>query len=286
MKICFPLYDGVGGVLLRNGYVNFLSKNNDEIILITFEYHKSIVNYMFKHLKNIKFEYIPYMYSPEEEEIKKESDNDDIISIYLDKYKRIYPDFIFREEDWGKNCKEYFPKVWIDIPTKINWFEIYKNEQQEDKLYNDIVSKYGSKYILYQDCKKEEEFNKIMSKTKTIDNKIYHYNDSHKQLNASAFKEFRKDLTIHEKYINNNKDISYINLHNISKHLTDTSKLLENSLELHLVPGPYPLFIKFMIDKNKNFLKNTKIYIHEYVRPYYVFKKFMMSDRFIILKKK
>jgi hypothetical protein len=282
MKICFSLYDGVGGVILRNGYVNFLSKNNEKILLIVFEHHKTMVNYMFKHLSNISYEYIPFIDSPEEEYIKNKHGKD-IISIYIDKYKKMYPEFIFRQEDWGNNTKEYHSKIWVDIPKKINYFEIYRNDSQEDKLYQDIIKKNGKKYILYQDCKKEEEFNKIMSKTKTINNKNVHYND--KLFRTSHFKEFRKDLTINYKYISNDKDISYINLHNISKNLIDTSKLLENSLELHLVPGPYPLFIKFMIDKDKTFLKNTKIYIHKYVRPHYVFKQFMNSDRFILLKK-
>ena len=31
MKISLPLYDGWGGVILRNGYVNYLSKNNEII---------------------------------------------------------------------------------------------------------------------------------------------------------------------------------------------------------------------------------------------------------------
>lgn len=277
MKVIYLLLDGIGGIILRNGYVNYLSKNSKQILLIVYEYHKKLINYMFNHLDNLEFIYVPFSDSPEEIELKNKHKDKDLYDVYNEYYKLLYPDFEYMNLEWYGN-------FFRDIKPLSYKFNFYRNSEIENNFYNKIVNKYGKKYILYQNCLKEDEFNKLMSKTLIIDNKEYDYKDAF--FAKSHFQEWRKDLSVNPIYLNK-KDYNYINLHNLSENMLDTYKLLEYSEEIHLVPGPYPLLIKFLIDIDENFLKNKKIFIHRYSRPYYAFIKIILEcNRFIIIDKK
>ena len=72
MGIAYQLLDGYGGVILRLGFVNYLSKNYKNVLIIMYKYHENTVTYMLKHLTrwtfkmsplfNIYYIYIIYIY--------------------------------------------------------------------------------------------------------------------------------------------------------------------------------------------------------------------------------
>ena len=279
MKVIFCLLDGIGGIILRNGYLNHLSKNSEKILLIVYDYHKNLIRYMFKHLENLEFFYVPFCDSPEEIELRNKHEDKHIIEIYNEYYKSIYPDYEYMNIEWYST---FFRDTHPIKPLSLK-FNFYRNDEIENNFYNKIVSEYGEKYILYQNCLKEDEFNKLMSKKLIIDNKEYDYKDA--IFLRSHFQEWRKNISVNPIYLNK-ENFRYINLHNLSENMLDACKLLEYSAEIHLVPGPYPLLIKFLIDIDNNFLKNKKIFLHRYARPNYAFiKNILECKRFTIIDK-
>ena len=167
MKVIFCLLDGIGGIILRNGYLNHLSKNSEKILLIVYDYHKNLIRYMFKHLENLEFFYVPFCDSPEEIELRNKHEDKHIIEIYNEYYKSIYPDYEYMNIEWYST---FFRDTHPIKPLSLK-FNFYRNDEIENNFYNKIVSEYGEKYILYQNCLKEDEFNKLMSKKLIIDNK-------------------------------------------------------------------------------------------------------------------
>jgi hypothetical protein len=273
-KLCYILCDGYGGILLRNGYVNHLSKNNQQVLLIIYEYHKDTINYMFKHLNNIIYEYVCFEFSKEENEIKKTLKKDEnMLGYWINHFQNKYKDFTFIPENW------YYTAL-NEIRSKFSDFKVYRNIDNEDIIYNNYIKNASAEYILYQNCQKNKEFSSIMHSSAFVNGKELSYND--KYFSKSSFKEYRRDLVIDSKYLDNS--LKCINLHNLSKNMIDTYKLLNNSKELHLVPGPYALLVRFLIDIDKDFLKNTKIYFHKYIRPYYPFMKDILNCKKLIIK--
>ena len=225
---------------------------------------------MLKHLKNIKYEFICWQYSEEEEEIKKNLPENMNMFQYWDNYfKKIYPNYKFIEYEHYR----YFYYL-----RKIHHFEVYRNENDENLFYNRIIND-KKEYVLYEKCDKEKEFNKLMV-TKLNNN---HYSDP--LFTKSPFKDHRINREIHDIYLDNNK--FNINLHNLSNNMIETYKLLDNSEEIHLVPGPYALLITLLLKKNKNFLNNTKVFLHKYVRNrYWCMDTLLKCKKFILIDKK
>ena len=270
MSVSYQLLDGYGGVILRLGYVNYLSKNYSNVLLISYKYHEDTLCYLLKHLKNIKYEFVCWQYSEEEEIIKKNLPKNKTIYQYWDEYfKKKYPSYEFISQ-------EHYKK-W-DYLIKINYFDVYRNKDNENLFYNSII-KDKKEYVLYEKCDKEKEFNKLM--VSNFENK--HYNDN--SFRKSPFQDHRINRDVHDIYLNNEN--FNINLHNLSKNMIDTYELLNNAKEIHVVPGPYALLISLLLKKNNNFLKNTKLYLHLYTRPYYwCNEQLFKCNKFIIIDKR
>lgn len=270
MGIAYQLLDGYGGVILRLGFVNYLSKNYKNVLIIMYKYHENTVTYMLKHLKNIKYEFVCWQYSEEEEKIKKNLPENMTIHQYWDEYfKKKYPKYNFTNQ-------EHYKK-W-DFLNKLDHFNIYRNENDENLFFNNII-KENKEYILYEKCDKNKEFNKLM--VDKSNNK--HYNDL--SWSKDPFQDHRTNRDVHDIYLNSKK--FYINLHNLSKNMIETYKLLDNAKEIHLVPGPYALLITLLLKKNKNFLKNTKVFLHQYTRMHYWCNNILLEcNKFIKINKK
>ncbi len=83
----------------------------------------------------------------------------------------------------------------IDLDVKINYLEFTRDVELENKTYNDFVTQYGSKYVLYHDNKK---------------------NDS--------------DISF-----NTLDDVVYVNVNGITDNIFSMIKVLMNAREIHVV---------------------------------------------------
>ena len=269
MSVAYQLLDGYGGVILRIGFVNYLSKHSKNVLLICYKYHENTIKYMLNHLNNVKYEFVCWQFSEEEEKIKKNLSDNKTIHQYWDEYfKKKYPEYEFISQ------KHY--KKW-DFLRKIHHFDVYRNKDNEDLFYKKIIKKNSNDYILYEKCDKKKEFDKLMVNK----HNEKHYND--KSFDNNPFQDHRINRDVHDIYLR--KKNFNINLHNLSKNMIETYKLLNNAKKIHLVPGPYALLISLLLKKNNSFLKNTKVYLHLYSRPLYWCRDILLKcDKFNIIR--
>ena len=137
----------------------------------------------------------------------------------------------YRNDTYDNNFfkyKCYFVKKFYipyNIPyiTRINNFIFTRNLELENQKYNDFVNTHGDKYILiHQD---------------------------------------RPRNILIEQFIDNNNNYKIIDLNNTTEIFFDMIKILENSIEIHLIDSVWGAFI-YLLDAKYNLFKNKNIYLY------------------------
>jgi hypothetical protein len=115
----------------------------------------------------------------------------------------------------GGFVKCFYELYDIPLKVKIDYFNLKRDEDIEEKIYNNFIEKYGKKYILNHEIDFSSE----------------------------------------------NKDISCVNLNEISEIFFDYIKVLENSIEFHLLDSSWGALI-YILDCKYGLFKDKKIYLY------------------------
>lgn len=226
--------------------INYYYNIYDIIYLIMRENSKELINFYIKDLKKVNIIFIEY-----EKLHLYASNNINIFDLLLkdfDIFKNIKKDDIdflgigdsdkYRNDKFKNNFSnrggDFLNKFYncynININERIEKFNFNRNISLEKNSYNNFIKLYGLRYILY-----------------------------HKNIKSNV-----------GKYIINNKDptIKLINLDNLTNIFFDYIKIIENSIEIHLIDSSWGIFI-YLLDAKYKLFSNIKIYV--YCERYYNF---------------
>jgi hypothetical protein len=228
-----------------------------------------------------------------------------LINYYSSKYELIY--FIVRDD-----AKEF---VNFYIRNLINVKPIYCNKEKVfdsvniKKYLKDVHNLEKGKFLFHgcHDIYRKDEYHQAFNKS---NNKYYFVESFYVLYNIPYsvridYFNFERDLLIEEETYNNfinkygekyilhheihdktnnliDKTIPYINLNGITQTFFDFIKIIENSIELHLIDSVWAALI-YMIDAKYKLFSNKKIYV--YCRRYYyeMFLKPITLNNWILL---
>lgn len=141
----------------------------------------------------------------------------------LDNYRNDTYDNIFYKYKCYFVKKFYIP---YNIPyiTRINNFIFNRNLELENQKYNDFVNTHGDKFILIH-------------------------------------QDRPRNILIEQFIDNNNNNYKIINLNNTTEIFFDMIKILEKSIEIHLIDSVWGAFI-YLLDAKYNLFKNKNIYLY------------------------
>lgn len=221
--------------------INYYSKSYNKIYLIMRSDAKNMIDYYVNGLQNIKLVYLSKSYLDEKDSngktkntpklidnVKKLYDvSSDVNLLYhgghrnhrIDKYKD-------SKNKSSLFCENFYVNFDIPYINRIQYFNIIRDHDLENKMYNDFVNKNGKEYILYH---------------KVIEN----------------YDKTKKIVMLSE---STDKFFDYI-------------KILENSIEIHLLDSiwgaiVYHLDAKYKLFKDKNiFLYAKRGYHHMFNKP-------------------
>lgn len=207
------------------GLINYYCNKYDKIYLIMREDGKELIDFYSKNINNLQILYE-----------EKQNIDENGIQFVINKYRHEYIDLqnfdflangghdIVRKDSYQNkfrlidNCfvKGFYESYDIPYIERINSFNILRNYDLEEEIYNTFIKKNGNEYILYHEI---------------ID--VY---DTNKKI---------------------------INLNQISHIYFDYIKVLENSIEIHLLDSSWGALCYLLDAKYKLFQnKNTAIYLY------------------------
>ncbi len=125
----------------------------------------------------------------------------------------------------------------IDYMNRINCFNVNRDYQLENNVYNNFVKQYGTNYILYHEVLETEK----------------------------------------------KPNINYINLNKISSVFFDFIKVLENSIEFHVIDSVWADLI-YLLDCKYKLFQNKKIYLYAKRNYESMFTEPILLDNWIIIK--
>jgi hypothetical protein len=138
------------------GLINYNCEIYDTIYLIIRDDSKELIDYYTKSIKNIKLVYLKKinLNNPKDNlvnDVKKLYNiNDDINLLYYGGHDR------FRNDKYNKAkakskffCESFYVNYDIPYIYRINYFNLTRDNDIENKIYDDFVKKYGNEYILY-----------------------------------------------------------------------------------------------------------------------------------------
>lgn len=138
------------------GLINYNCEIYNTIYLIIRDDSKGFIDYYTKSIKNIKLVYLKKtnLNNPKDNlinDVKKLYNIDNNINLLYygghdifrkDKYKLSKPKGTYF-------CENFYVNYDIPYINRINYFNITRNHDIENKIYNDFIKKFGKEYILY-----------------------------------------------------------------------------------------------------------------------------------------
>jgi hypothetical protein len=255
--LCIP--QGWTDIFNCLGLINFYSKKYIKLYLVIRDDSKELINFYIKNLNNIELIFIN-----NKKFIKGRYGNDWLIYKFIKKYYSInnceqifigFVDYDNTRYDFNINLlKSIFTNFEINLPKC--YYETY-NIPYSVRINN---------FIFYRDYKLENlKYNNFIKENgyKYI---LYHSNNNNID------------------FIINKKNIKYINLNKKSNIFFDYIKILENSIEFHLIDSSWALFI-YLLDAKYGLFKKKKIYLYAR-RNYSCFFKEPLLDNWIFIKEK
>jgi hypothetical protein len=224
----------IGTILFHQGWtdiinclplINLFSLQYDKINLIIRKDSKSIIDFYVSQFNNVEIIYTE----------KYELDNN--LHLIVPQYEDTELLFFgvhdaYRKNNYinsfrGTNGEDFFVKKFytcygIDYINRINSFDIVRNFNLEDKIYEDFKLKNGEDYVLYHEDTNRDIF-----------------------LNKENF----------------NKNYNSIDLNGISDVFFDYIKVLENAKEIHLFDSVWASVI-YLLDSKYGLFKHIPIYVN------------------------
>jgi hypothetical protein len=222
----------LGDNIIANGGINYYSKLYNTIILVCKKGYYNQISCMYKHLNNIIFYIIPDRYSNQ----------------YINYYIPINNNTLYLFNEYNVkyinavNIKEYNfidfvsrQSHGIKLSTDIlyNNFKVFRNYENENRLYNKLVNIIGYKYVIIIDDVKRS----------MIINDNYLKNIKYPILNLSR------------NSINKNKKLESIK----SEYIFDYIKILENATEIISIDTCFPWIIDMLNLNVKTSIYNTRL---------------------------
>jgi hypothetical protein len=221
----------LGDNITINGGINYYSKLYNTIIFVCKKSYYNQISYMYKHLDNIIFYIIPDRYP----------------NYYINYYIPINNNTLYLFNEY--NVK-YINMINIDNPnidyisrqscgiklsTDIlyNYFKLYRNYENENRLYNELINIIGYKYVIVIDDIKRS----------MIINNNYLKNIKYPIFNLSKNSK------------NKNKKLESIK----SEYIFDYIKILENAIEIISIDTCFPWLIDMLNLNVKTSIYNTRI---------------------------
>ena len=244
MKDCciIMFHQGWTDIILCIGIVFYNLKYYNKIILLMREDAKDMINFIFRFNNNIKIIYIN----------KNNLDNPNIRKYYIDNIIKINNNKISNDDillygeiskcHYGKHSnyksikcnpgdKYYFYNTYnIDSIESIKSFNIIRDYDLENNKYEEIIRKYGKKYVI-------------------------------------VFNDYKRNLCINPDYIIN-KNLPTVNLCKSSTICFDMLRVLHESSEIHILSTFWSLII-YQLQKKYNLFKDIPIFFHSRIRNNY-----------------
>ena len=232
------IHQGFGDLFNLIGLINYYSIDFDKIVLFALnESRLKVLESIYENNKNIKV-CIPNfeknviskntcfncMMSPSlnncrrNNSIKCKTVNYDNLNVILTGSFKNYKEWeIFKLKEFSF-AHAFYSYNKINFDARFEYFHIFNNKQEEQRVYDKFIKIHGKDYILIHE-----------------DN--------------------QRNILIGKKFNN------CVNLNKISKTFFDTIKVLENTLEIHLIDSIWACFI-FLLDKKFFLFKDKPIFVY------------------------
>ena len=205
--------------------INYYQKEYDSINFIVREDAQPIIDYYILQFTNV----VPCYY--------KKFDLDNHLGEIYQKYKETDILFFGIHDSLRKNefvnsflstkpesffVEKFYTVYGIDYINRINSFELKRNTELEQNLFESFLDKHGNDYILYHE-------------------------------------DVERDIKINKPEVNSN--LKWIDLDKMSYTFFDYIKVLENAKEIHLIDSVWAAII-YLLDAKYNLFKNIPIKVH------------------------
>ncbi len=209
--------------------INYYLEKYEEIILITRQDSKPIIDFYVKNIDKIVLLYV--------NKHSLDTENFDVIlssnGINYNEYDLLFIGWwdMYRNDIYKENfntfvyskgidfCESFYSAYDIPYITRVEKFSIERDYSLEQEKYNNFIEKYGKKYIL------------------------------------------NHEIPLEQSLCKNEENISYINLNGMSDIFFDCIAILENAEEFHLLDSVWGAII-YHLDAKYGLFKNKKIYLY------------------------
>lgn len=205
--------------------INFHEKKYEKINLIVREDSKPIIDFYISQFENVFPIYIDkFRLDNQLHLIVPNFKDTDILFFGLhDGYRnKSYVNQFLNSKPNTFFVEKFYTCYDIDYINRVESFEIKRDFNNENKMYDEFVSKHGTNYILYH-----EDFGRNII------------------LNKSEF----------------NKNYKSVNLDKISYVFFDFIKILENAKEIHLIDSVWSAIV-YLLDSKYKLFKNIPIKVN------------------------
>src|SRR3972149_4916392 len=231
MKNILIHHQGWGDLLTCHGLVRYNCNKYTQIVLLIRDDAKELCNYMYKDIienGNLIMDYVPksVLDNNIKNYINNKYDTNINLLIHGMAFDYLDPKKVIKNNRHMSFGHQFYENYGINSINRINCFEIIRDKNLEDNLYNKVINDIGKEYIVI-----------------------------HEDIN--------RNIIINKQYINNNMPL--YNLDGQSNKLFDMIKIIENAKEIHLIESTYSIMI-YLLQQKYNLFSNIPIKMHSYTR--------------------
>jgi hypothetical protein len=205
--------------------VNFFSKSFEKINLIIRDDSKPIIDYYLSQFSNVEgCYYNKFELDNRLGEIAQKYNETEILFFGVhDAFRKTeYVNLFLNSKPNDFFVKKFYTVYDIDYSNRITSFELKRDTQLEEKLYNNFISTHGSDYVLYHE---DVERDIVLDKT------------------------------------NFNSNYKWVDLDKTTYTFFDYIKILENSKEIHLIDSVWAAII-YLLDSKYGLFKHIPIRVN------------------------
>ena len=205
--------------------INFFSKKFDKINFIVRDDSKPIIDYYLSQFSNVESCYYnKFDLDNRLGEITQKYNDTEILYFgihdafrkneYVNSFLNSQPDVFF--------VKKFYTVYNIDYSNRVSSFELTRNIELEENLYNNFITTSGNDYLLYHE-------------------------------------DVSRDIILDK--TNFNPNCKWVDLDKTTYTFFDYIKILENSKEIHLIDSVWAAII-YLLDSKYRLFKNIPIRVH------------------------
>jgi hypothetical protein len=205
--------------------VNFFSKDFEKINLIVRDDAKPIIDYYLSQFSNVESCYYnKFDIDNHLGEIYQKYNETEILFFGVhDAFRRNnYVNSFLNSKPNDFFVEKFYTVYDIDYLNRINYFNLNRNIELEEKLYNDFISTHGNDYVLYHE-------------------------------------DAGRDIILDKNNFNSN--YKWIDLDKTTYTFFDYIKILENSKEIHLIDSVWAAIV-YLLDSRYGLFKHIPIRVN------------------------